>query len=149
MIQPNTIWYMVWDVTKSIMYMISLYTLAYAAAFKYEGDDSAANFELIVDLVQIVDIIHVFFTATKVANLSQAVIKWRKNELQEIESKAGIKLNTVSKFESEWEFNQKYLAVNYIRGNFFIDLLAVVPFLLGPGVSRIYLSMRFFRLFRI
>jgi hypothetical protein len=104
-IQPNTIWYMVWDVTKSIMYMISLYTLAYAAAFKYKGDDSAANFEFIVDLVQIVDIIHVFFTATKVANLSQAVIKWRKNELQEIESKAGIKLNTVGKFESEWEFN--------------------------------------------
>jgi hypothetical protein len=32
-IMPNTNWYLVWDVTKSILYMISLYTLAFAAAF--------------------------------------------------------------------------------------------------------------------
>lgn len=50
--------------------MISLYTLAYAAAFKYQGEDSAANFEFVVDLIQIVDIIHVFFCATKVSSLS-------------------------------------------------------------------------------
>lgn len=32
-IMPNTNWYLVWDVTKSILYMISLYTLAFAGAF--------------------------------------------------------------------------------------------------------------------
>lgn len=69
-IKPSSIWYMVWDVTKSVMYMISLYTLAYAAAFKYQSDDSAADFEFVVDLIQIVDIIHVFFCATKVQSLS-------------------------------------------------------------------------------
>jgi hypothetical protein len=76
------------------------------------------------------------------------VQKWRKQELLEIESKAGIKLNSVSK-QSEWEFNQKYISVDYIIGNFFIDMLAVVPFFLGRTVDKVYLSMRFFRLFRV
>lgn len=48
---PNTTWYLIWDVVKSGMYMISLYTLAYSAAFHFEGENSAHEFELIVDLV--------------------------------------------------------------------------------------------------
>lgn len=50
-IMPNTTWYLIWDVVKSGMYMISLYTLAYSAAFHFEGENSASDFELMVDLI--------------------------------------------------------------------------------------------------
>lgn len=34
-IMPESLWYLIWDVSKSVFYMISLYTLAYAAAFQF------------------------------------------------------------------------------------------------------------------
>jgi hypothetical protein len=86
-IMPDTIWYLIWDVVKSCMYMISLYTLAYSAAFKFEGENSFEVFELVVDLVQIVDIIHTFFTAKKVRSLTQTTLKLRKKEMDAIETK--------------------------------------------------------------
>jgi hypothetical protein len=72
-IKPNTIYYLIWDVTKSVLYMVSIYTLAFAAAFKFEGDNGAESFEFFVDLIQLLDIIHVFFCATKIYQLSQLV----------------------------------------------------------------------------
>lgn len=80
-IRPNTIWYMIWDVVKSVLYMISLYTLAYAAAFKFQGPNDYEDFEFVVDLVQILDIIHVFFIAKKVNEFSSFVQKWRFKQL--------------------------------------------------------------------
>ena len=86
-IMPNTNWYLVWDVNKSILYMISLYTLAFAAAFQFKGENEAATFELLVDVVQIIDILHTFLTSIKVRQLSQYTLKYRKSEMDAIESK--------------------------------------------------------------
>lgn len=87
---PNTNWYLVWDVFKSIMYMISLYTLAYSAAFRFQGENSASDFEFVVDLIQIIDIVHTFLTATKVRSLSQTTMKLRKRDMDFLESKQGL-----------------------------------------------------------
>lgn len=50
-ISPVTVWYRLWDIFKSIMYMISLYTLAYDAAFIFESGLQTAGFEMFIDLV--------------------------------------------------------------------------------------------------
>lgn len=50
-ISPVTIWYRLWDIFKSVLYMISLYTLAYDAAFKFESGLQTAGFEMFIDLV--------------------------------------------------------------------------------------------------
>lgn len=86
-IMPNTIYYLIWDVTKSVMYMISLYTLAYSAAFKFEGPNSFETFEFVVDIIQSLDIVHTFFTATKVRSLNNVTLKWRKREIKAKEQK--------------------------------------------------------------
>lgn len=87
MLKPNTLWYMIWDVVKSVLYMVSLYTLAYAAGFKFQGKNDVETFEFVVDLVQIIDIIHVFFIGKKANEFSSLVAKWRHKQLEEEERK--------------------------------------------------------------
>ena len=43
----------------------------------------------------------------------------------------------------------KYLAINYLTTSFYTDVLAVFPLFLKRGFSELWLSLRFFRLFRI
>jgi hypothetical protein len=80
-ISPNSTWYQLWDMTKSIGYMISLYTLAYDAAFMFESGTKTETFERLIDMIQIVDIVHTFFTAKKVRSLSIRVQQLKKREL--------------------------------------------------------------------
>lgn len=144
---PDTIWYLIWDVVKSCMYMTSLYTLAYSAAFRFEGENSFEVFELVVDIVQIVDIIHTFFTAKKVRSLTQTTLKLRKKEMDALESKQGLHVQKAK--EVEWEVNQKYISIDYLITFLVMDMAAIIPFIMGDAGSGVWLSLRFFRLFRI
>lgn len=50
-ILPNTTWYRLWDILKSVGYMISLYTLAYDAAFQFESGTKTESFEQLIDVI--------------------------------------------------------------------------------------------------
>lgn len=87
MILPNTTWYRLWDIFKSVGYMISLYTLAYDAAFQFDSGTKTEGFEQLIDVIQIIDIFHTFFTAKKVRSLSNFVLKLKKKDIQAKEAK--------------------------------------------------------------
>ena len=149
-ISPTTIYYRLWDIFKSVLYMTSLYTLAYDAAFFFESGIQTAGFEMFIDLIQICDVLLTFFTAKRVRDLSNRVMKIKKREIQEQEAAQGINLKKAR--EVEWEINQKYLTIDYLITYFFLDLIAIVPFVIfifDTQMNRMFLIMRFSRLFRI
>lgn len=69
-----------------------------------------------------------FFTAKRVRDLSNRVIKIKKREIQEQEAAQGINLKKAR--EVEWEIDQRYLTIDYLITYFFLDLLAIVPFVI-------------------
>lgn len=98
-----------------------------------------------MDLIQIIDIAHTFFTAKKVRNLTQYVQKLRKKEITNQEKTQG--LNVQKAQEVMWEINQKWITIDYLMTFFVMDILAIIPFFMGG--SSYWLALRFFRLFRI
>ena len=70
-ILPNTIYFKMWLLCKSIIYLIDLYEMSYNAGNLYEYAQDYKIFSLIVDSVNIIDIFMHFFTAVKVGELTE------------------------------------------------------------------------------
>jgi hypothetical protein len=64
-----------------------------------------------------------------------------------LESKQGLHVQKAK--EVEWEVNQKYISIDYLITFLVMDLAAIIPFIMGDAGAGVWLSLRFFRLFRI
>lgn len=123
--------------------------MIYKAAFHFKDQDgkemiTTTAFDYFVDIVQLFDIFFTFFTAIRTRELSEWTQSYRRKSICEFENDIeGIILRKFQ--ETEWCFNNKILAREYLTSYFIFDCLSVIPSL---AVNKIYGGVRLFRLFR-
>lgn len=77
-IMPDSYKFMIWDVLKSMLYLTSIYSLTYLAAFSFQNKSNFfGNFDFAVDIVQLMDIGVTFFTAKKHRDVSARTHNFR------------------------------------------------------------------------
>jgi len=83
---PNTRFYRIWDFCKSILYMGSMYTIIFQAAFRFNSRDKINDtlflYDYVVDAIQILDIIIIMFTAIDIREMSDYSKNYRKMFIQ-------------------------------------------------------------------
>lgn len=82
-IYPDTYKYLIWDVIKSMLYLMSIFSLTYLAAYRFDlrGNESAtllSSFDFTVDIIQVIDIVLTFFTARPNADVTLRTKNFRK-----------------------------------------------------------------------
>jgi len=154
-IKPDSYKYMIWDVIKSILYMMSIYTLFFLAALGFDGRfEILQKFDFIVDCIQMLDIVLTFFTAKRVQDMKESTNEWRDKQLQ---AKKLVVLGTEEEKElfihkkEGWVTEIKYLAYEYVTSFFIFDIMSVFPALISrtTNTTPVLQLFKFFRAFRL
>ena len=86
--------------------------------------DQVKPLELFFDVVQLLDILVVFFTPIPLTDTSEYILNWRAENMKQ--DKLG-KFNAVEEKGNEMLIDMRYIAGEYLRSHFAMDFLACFP----------------------
>jgi hypothetical protein len=142
---PNTRWFKVWLICKSLLYLFDLYILTYQIAFDY--DQGSLRFYYTIVAINFLDMFIHFFTAVENKNLTTYAV--------DVRSKLGLKYIGYKPHQSQtakmelWCKNNPVLAVNYLTTTFFVDFLSIVPSLAFVNLWKYAHLFELFRFWKI
>jgi hypothetical protein len=130
-IYPERRFGLFWGVFKTLVIVVSLFTITYSGAFLFRDKQSMKLYEMVFDLIQAIDMVLTCFTAIRSRDISEATrLQFARKEEERSKQKEKNRVKVAIKFESEWEINLKMITVEYLRHNFWMDFLACIPGLL-------------------